>query len=84
MPVSTQFTGTLDPGQYEEWFTYAWPRNWFVQWSVRPSDGQIGNVVLRALSVEAVEDGTLTYHLTVWNIGNQAVTFDALYEYTDF
>ena len=38
-------------------------------------------MVLRALTVEAVNDGTLTYHLTVWNIGSAAVTFDALYQY---
>ncbi len=81
MPAGTQFTGGLDPGQYQVWFTSGWAREFLVRWSVRPSSGQVGNVVLRALTVEAAQDGTLTYHLTVWNIGSTPVTFDALYEY---
>lgn len=81
MPVGTQFTASLDPGQYQVWATWGWGREFRVEWSVRPSSGQVGNVVLRALTVEAVADGSLTYHLTVWNIGSAAVTFDALYQY---
>ena len=81
MPVGTQFTGSLTPGQFQVWFTTGWARDSLVRWFVRPSSGQVGNVVLRALTVEAAPDGTLTYHLTVWNIGSTPVTFDALYEY---
>jgi hypothetical protein len=77
MPV--QFSGTLDPGQYQEWGTSGWSPDIFVQWSVRPSAGQVGIVSLRALAVESAEDGTLTYVLTVWNVGPGPVTFDAVY-----
>jgi hypothetical protein len=38
-------------------------------------------VVLRALAVEADEDGTLSYILTVWNLGTAPITFDAIYDY---
>jgi hypothetical protein len=78
MPV--QFTGDLDPGQYQEWFTYGWDRSLFVMWSVRTRPGHVGNVSLRALSVETAQDGTLTYWLTVWNVGSARVSFEALYE----
>jgi hypothetical protein len=80
MPI--QFTGSLDAGQYQEWFTYGWDRSYFVDWSVRPSPGQVGIVSLRALAVEAAEDGTLTYWLTVWNVGNGRIEFEAHYETT--
>jgi hypothetical protein len=77
MPI--QFTGTLDPGQYQAWYTWGWLREYVVQWSVRPSPGQVGTVALRALAVEAADDGTLTYVLTVWNVGSEPVNFEALY-----
>lgn len=79
MTAHLQFSGTLQAGQYTEWVTSGWPRDKFVQWSVRPSVGQVGNVTLRALTTEAVGDGTLNYHLTVWNIGTTPVNFEALY-----
>jgi|HubBroStandDraft_1064217.scaffolds.fasta_scaffold1683689_1 hypothetical protein len=91
MPVVTQFSGSLLPGEYQEWVTTEWPLNWFVVWSVRPLAGQSGNVTLRAVTVEAVfatpfpvGPTTLNYHLTVWNVGPETVSFDALYEYTEF
>jgi|SRR5579862_3395157 len=82
MPVGKQFSGALAPGQYWEWSTYKWPRDWIVNWSVRPMPGQIGTVALRALAAESAPDGTLTYHLTVWNVGTGFVDFDAWYDYT--
>lgn len=89
MPIGTQFTGLLLPGQYQEWVTTSWPLNWFVVWSVRPSkDFLLGNVTIRAITVEqALSDSgvfTLNYHITVWNVGPLPVEFDALYNYTEF
>jgi hypothetical protein len=82
MPV--QFSGTLEPGQYQEWFTYGWSPEYFVQWSVRPRfEGGLGPISLRALAVEwNADDGTLTYYLTVWNVGSEQVIFDAVYSET--
>jgi hypothetical protein len=80
MPV--QFTGTLAPGQYQEWSTWGWNRDYLVEWSVRPSPGQVGPVSLRALAIEGARDGTLTYMLTVWNVGSEPATFEALYTLT--
>lgn len=80
MPI--QFSGTLNVGQFQVWSTWGWSREFFVNWSVRPSPGNIGLVSLRALAVEAAKDGTLSYVLTVWNVGTKPVRFDALYATT--
>lgn len=82
MPSGKQFVGSLDAGQFWEWFTFGWPSNWLVQWSVRPSPGFLGNVALRALTTERASDGTLTYFLTVWNIGDSPIDFEAWFDFT--
>lgn len=80
MPI--QFSGTLNAGQFKVWSTSGWSREFFADWSVRPSPDNTGIVSLRALAVEAAADGTLTYVLTVWNVGSKPVRFDALYART--
>jgi hypothetical protein len=82
MPVN--FSGTLLAGQYQDFATTGWPLEFFVQWSVRPSYNYTGAVALRALAVEQGDDMTLTYVLTVWNIGQESVQFDALYSNTTY
>jgi hypothetical protein len=77
MPI--QFSGTLEAHQYQEWYTWGWLPDVVVQWTVRPSPGQVGSVSLRALATDTADDGTLTYRLTVWNVGDQNVSFDAIY-----
>lgn len=80
MPI--QFSGTLNGGQFAVWATSGWSRDFFVNWSVRPSPDNLGIVSLRALAVQAELDGTLSYILTVWNVSNVSVRFDALYTRT--
>jgi hypothetical protein len=94
MPIGTQFSGILLPGQYQEWVTTNWPLNWFVVWSVRPSPGfafpanfPAFNVTIRAITVQSVLSDTgpsLDYNITVWNVGALPVPFDVLYNYTEF
>ncbi len=76
------FAGTLQPGQYKDWSTIMWNRDAFVEWSVRPAPGSIGPVSLRAIAVEAAEDESLTYILTVWNVGTEACEFEVWYNAT--
>ena len=82
MATGVQFTGKLDPGQHKEWFTHGWDRDVCVSWSVRPRPGHRGKVALRALTIEAGTDDTLTYRLTVWNVGSDPIQFDAVYSFT--
>lgn len=80
--INTQFVGTLSPGQSQTWFTWGWPQNWFVVWSVRPtSDG--GEFSLDVLDVELEPTG-ITYHLTITNTSSQPASFEAKYGFVSF
>lgn len=74
--VGTQFTGTLATGQARTWFTWGWPPQLLITWSLRPTtpNGKIRWVV----DVERGSAG-LTYHITVTNIGPVATSFEAKY-----
>lgn len=75
--VGTQFTGHLNVGQSQRWFTYAWPQDWFVQWSLRPTTA--GGKVKFNLTVERGANNTFTYWITVSNDGTIATNFEAKY-----
>jgi hypothetical protein len=72
----------IEVGQFLDFAMPGWSRDVYVTWHVRPSQIFFGLVVLRALSIEHTADGTLTYTLTVWNVGSTTIKFDivALYE----
>ena len=80
--IVTQFTGTLAPGETQNWFTWGWPQNWFVVWSVRPTTDQ-GEVSLDSLDVELEPTG-ITYHLSITNTGSQPASFEAKYGFVSF
>jgi hypothetical protein len=80
--INTQFVGTLSPGQSQTYFTWGWPQNWFVQWSIRPTtDG--GEFSLDVLDVE-LEPSGITYHLTITNTSSQPASFEAKYAFVSF
>jgi photosystem II stability/assembly factor-like uncharacterized protein len=80
--IDTQFTGTLAPGETQYWFTWGWPQNWFVDWSIRPTTNQ-GFVSLDSVDVE-LEPSGFTYHLTISNTGSQPAAFEAKYAWVSF
>ncbi|MEH2064238.1 MAG: hypothetical protein V7K50_18560 [Nostoc sp.] len=82
MAVATQFTGTLNPGETNSWFTFGWPLNWFMDWSVRPTSLN-GKVEIVSLEVEN-SGSAFTYYLTIKNTGAFPSSFEALYNYTQF
>jgi hypothetical protein len=75
--VHTQFTGSLNAGQTQSWFTYNWPTDWFVAWSLRPTTS--GGKVKWDVAIERAGNGTFTYWLTVSNVGPGSTTFEAKY-----
>ena len=75
--VTTQFTGSLNPGQTHTWFTHSWPLDWFVVWSLRPTTN--GGKIKWDVAVERAANNTHTYHLTVTNVGAGATNFEAKY-----
>lgn len=75
--TGTQFTGTLDPGRSQTWLTHSWPPTWLVQWSVRPRTA-LGRVTWSE-RIERASNGTLTYFITVSNVGGVRTSFEAKY-----
>jgi hypothetical protein len=66
--VGTQYRGRIAPGQTQRVFTFNWPANEVVHWSVYPTTE---DAILSASSVdiERDPDDRVTYYITVRNIG---------------
>jgi hypothetical protein len=75
--VNTQFVGSLTAGQTRSWFTYNWPADWFVTWSLRPTTG--GGKIRWDVAIERAGNGTFTYWLTVTNVGPSSTNFEGKY-----
>ena len=75
--VNTQFVGSLNPGQTQSWFTFNWPTDWFVVWSLRPTTN--GGKIKWDVAIERAANNTLTYWLTVTNVGPAATNFEGKY-----
>ncbi|GAA1917690.1 hypothetical protein [Streptomyces durmitorensis] len=80
MRVGTQFTGTLNPGQTGRWFTFNWPQGWHVIWYFMPTTPQTGSPQIEwETEVERATATTVTYWLTVKNIGSTQMNFEGRY-----
>ncbi|MEU3742017.1 MULTISPECIES: hypothetical protein [unclassified Streptomyces] len=80
MRVGTQFTGTLNPGQTGRWFTFNWPQGWHVIWYFMPTTPQTGSPQIEwETEVERASSTTVTYWLTVKNIGSTQMNFEGRY-----
>ena len=75
--VNTQFVGTLNAGQTQTWFTFNWPVDWFVNWSLRPTTN--GGKIKWEVAIERAANNTFTYWLTVTNTGSGATNFEGKY-----
>lgn len=73
--AGTQFTGTLNPGQTQSWFTFNWSPEWVIQWSIRPTTA--GGKVTWSEDIGRASNGTLTYWLTIRNTGSVVTNFEA-------
>ena len=78
--TGTQFTGSLTTGQARTWFTHSWSRTWLVNWSVRPTTA--GGRVTWSQRIQRASNGTLTYWITVRNVGSVSTSFEAKYALT--
>jgi hypothetical protein len=75
--TGTQFTGTIQPGQTQLWFTYNWSSVWLTHWSVRPTTA--GGKLTWTQEIERANNGTFTYWLRITNTGSVATAFEARY-----
>jgi hypothetical protein len=78
--VGVQFTGTLQAGQTQRWFTYMWPAHWHVVWTVVPTTPKPGNPQITwSVAVERSEDKYVTYWISITNLTNTPVNIEARY-----
>ena len=75
--VNTQFVGSLNPGQTVSWFTFGYPIDWFVVWSLRPTTN--GGKIKWDVAIERAANNTFTYWLTVTNVGPVTTNFEGKY-----
>ena len=75
--TGTQWTSTINPGQTQNWFTFNWPNNWFVVWSIRPTTA--GGKLQSEVSIERAANGTFTYWIKVTNVSQVATNFEGKY-----
>lgn len=75
--TGTQWTGTINPGQVQNWFTFNWPTSWFVTWSIRPTTS--GGKITWDVSIERAANNTFTYWIRVTNTGTVATQFEGQY-----
>jgi hypothetical protein len=75
--MGTQFSGTLNAGQTKSWFTFGWPADEIVYWSIHPTtdDGRVE----WSVEIKRNTNNTFTYYLTVTNVGAATTTIDAKY-----
>jgi hypothetical protein len=80
MYTGVQWTGSLNPGQTQQWFTFNWPASWHVVWYIVPTTPKNGAPELDwDVEVERASPTMCTYWITVKNLTNVAVTFEGRY-----
>jgi len=76
-----QFRGAVPAGATHTWFTFGWPANWHVLWTVMPLTTCPGAPALRwRTRVERASTTAATYWIAVTNTSSAAVRFEARYQ----
>ncbi|HEX4947629.1 MAG TPA: hypothetical protein VFZ34_13245 [Blastocatellia bacterium] len=75
--VGTQWTATINPGETQNWFTFNWSPDWFINWSIRPTTP--GGKLKWEVSIERAANNTFTYWVLVTNTGTVATSFEGKY-----
>lgn len=75
--INTQFNGTLNAGQTRSYFTFGWPTDEVVYWSMHPTttNGRVDWTV----DIRLADNGRFIYYLTVTNTGSDTTSFAAKY-----
>jgi hypothetical protein len=84
MVVGTQFTGSVPANSAQRWFTFNWPANWNVIWTVVSTTPVVGNPQVEwDVAVERASPTTITYWITIRNLTAAAVSIEARYAITN-
>lgn len=80
MQVGVQFTGTVQGGQSQRWFTFGWPADWETSWTVVPTTVRLGAPEIEwDVAVERATTTTVTYWITIRNLTSAPVDIEARY-----
>jgi Subtilase family len=75
-----QFSGRLEPGQTQRWFTFNWPAHWRVAWDVIPTSLRSGGPAVEwTVRTERPTDYYVTYWIDIRNMVSEPVFFEARY-----
>lgn len=78
--VGVQFTGTVPANSSRRWFTFRWPAQWHVAWTVVPTTPKVGAPQIKwEVAVERAEDAFITYWITITNLTATEVGIEARY-----
>ena len=75
----TQFTGTVAANGSGRWFTFNWPAQWHVVWTVVPTSTSAAQELKWKVQVERSSFANITYWINVTNLTGTPVTFEARY-----
>lgn len=79
--AGVQFYGSVAPGATHSWFTFGWPANWHVLWSVLPLTTCPGAPQLKwRTRVERANATQATYWIVVTNTSGATVRFEGRYD----
>jgi len=73
----TQFTASVDAGETVAYFTFGWPTDEIMYWSMHPTttDGRVDWTV----DIRLTSNNTFTYYITIRNTGSVDTSFAARY-----
>lgn len=78
--VGVQFHGRLPARATRRWFTFRWPAQWHVVWTMVPTTPRSGGPQIDwDVQVERASHAHVTYWLTVTNLTNEPVEFEGRY-----
>jgi hypothetical protein len=79
--AGVQFRGTIPASATQRWFTYNWPAQWHVVWTVVPTSPHAGAPQIRwRVQVERAAFGFITYWLNITNLTAFPVDIEARYD----
>jgi hypothetical protein len=81
LPPRTQWFGTIAGNTSRRWFTFGWPANWHVVWTIMPTLICPGTPTLSwSVAVERASATQATYWITVTNSSPHTVRFEGRYD----
>lgn len=79
--AGVQFYGTIAAGATHSWFTYGWPANWHVLWTLMPLTTCAGGPQLTwRIRIERANATQATYWIVVTNTSSATVRFEGRYD----